>query len=144
MEMRKKLSSKNNKAKVQPKPAPTINLENFPKLITKPWSFRPNPIFTKSSTASNVASNDISSKDTSTSNANSIEATDKRHPWSFVHEKPNVHPSWVTNCGKLFSPEEIGPIFRDLTTNLKGCLNREEQLEVMFEIAAKYIYNGKP
>lgn len=158
IEMRQKMSAKNNQRK-PPRLAPQLgNRTTFPELPqqktktnvnsskttenannTNQWSFgrtfNKNPIFNIPDTAPAPSNTNLSSN-----------TTGKRYSeWiNSMANDPNVHPSWHVNCGKLFSAEECSRIFRDLVANLQGCTNKTEQLEVMFEIATKYILNDEP
>lgn len=147
IEMRTKMSSKNNKKKQTVKQSLNVDSSNFPELskgknkpsqtelpefqANNPWSLKKNPLF-KNGTSSSI--NDTTP----------ITPTNSNHPWTWVHENPNVHPSWKFNCGNLFSALECSKIFKELTSSLRNCMNKTEQLEVMFEVAVKYIYNGNP
>jgi len=89
-------------------------------------------------------------EDTETPKSNSkVSGTEKntnkvQRTMALIKNNPSIHPSWSLNFGELFLPEEIGMVFRELTTSLKTCINKEEQLCVMFELATKYIYNVEP
>lgn len=145
LEMRQKMSAKFNIRKPsnnQELPRTNSRLE-FPELPTKnSWSFGQNPLFKKSSTSKT----DFTLKATaSNSDTNAtITTTDKRHPWAWVHDNPNVHPSWPLKCGNLFSAMECSNIFKELTIELSQCMNKADQIQVMFKIATKYIYNDNP
>lgn len=102
---------------------------------TNQWSFgrtfKENPIF------NNPGSDNI--------NLSSNTMGKRYSSWaSSIAKDPNVHHAQQNNCGQLFSAEECSRIFRELVANLQGCHNKTEQLEVMFEIATKYVLNDKP
>lgn len=55
----------------------------------------------------------------------------------------NQHtPGRNANGKELFSIEEIMTITREIFQRLKNCQTKEDQLTLMFEISAKYIYNN--
>lgn len=140
----------NHKSSDNKKPPLTKSPTEFPELPSKnPWSLKKNPLFNPTSTADSIPPKDAASSSsiitapvTSNRDTNSsVFITDSRHPWVWVHENQNVHPSWKFKCGDLFSAMECAKIFKELTTELRGCMNKTDQLQVMFEIATKYIYN---
>lgn len=140
LEMRQKMSSKNN-AKKSLKEAPQLeNLSVFPELKAKTSNFRT----TRGESNQRPSNNPWSFgpfgylKKKQSSNPHNIETTVIVPPAIPESDSSKgAHPT-------LFEPDMIGIIFGELLRSLKDCQSKEQQLQVMFEIATKYIYNNVP
>lgn len=137
IEMRMKMSSKNNKTKPSLKTKDNLLSNNA---LNSPIEFPELPSWrtkTVPSTSSNL--NDP-------------------NPWSFGTRWPISTTSMTFNNVvnqstshtqiDLFTGEEIKTILPVIFNGLRKCQSREDQLQLMFEVAAKYIYiygnNGFP
>lgn len=144
IEMRQKMSAKGNHraTSITKKPPRFENAKEFPQLPSKnQWTLKKNPIFNE---FENPHSTQIRAEIATNTVNTDITPNDPRHPFVYIHEKPEAHPSWKLSCGNLFSAHQCSVIFKELTLKLRSCMNKQEQLEVMFELATKYLYDGTP
>lgn len=56
--------------------------------------------------------------------------------------------AWSRNTynisNNLLSPRAYSQIMTEMMHQLSNCQNRQEQIQVMFDIACKYVYGGRP
>ena len=117
IEMRNRLAASNNKKSTRPTAAPRKNLQNYPNLP-------------KSQTNGSNSSNIVQLPQP------------KNTDWSSLF---NSNSSAKTPmAANKFQLNEIGPIMSEVLSGLSRCQNKEQQLVLMFEMAAKYIYNVAP
>lgn len=121
LEMRTRLAATNNKKSAKPTPAPRNNLKNFPEMPK------------------------------SSKNSNAAAVTAPTHPakvtnWSsLLNTNPSTKSSSTANAATdKFQLSDIGPIMCEILTGLSRCQNKEQQLVLMFEMAAKHVYNVGP
>lgn len=134
LEMRIKLSSNNNKTKANLKLAPIDNNVNFPKL-----QIRNRKMSTSSHGPPQLESPlilpDLPAKPP---NHQSKWPFQNRLTFNKVLKIPDPVPK--DNRNELFTSEEIKIVLSAVFQGLEKCRTKAEQLEVMFEIASKYIY----
>lgn len=117
-EMRSSLAASNNKKPAKSTPAPRKDIKNFPEL---PKRSSKNPTATTDALQSNQpTTTNWSSMFNSGSSKGANTATNK------------------------FQVNEINQIMSEILIGLSKCQNKEQQLILMFEMAAKYIYNVGP
>lgn len=131
MEMRQKMSVKNNKIKSK--------MTIAPPRLDSPLIFP-----------------ELSSNNKKDSMNGSTRNNDTSHQWPFVNKttfnsmaRPASNKTDqpmlknAENADDLFTPHEISTVLNAVLQGLKKCKSKEEQLQLMFEIAAQYIY-GQP
>lgn len=130
IEMRNKLSSQSNhKSKSKPAPPPRLDARNFPQLNRKldsPIIFPELP----SSTAKGGTMGNFSLRFPTRMTFNNV-------------VKEGNQKGQQASSKELFKPEEIKVVLEAVFNGLNKCQTREDQLSLMFELAAHYIY-GQP
>lgn len=57
------------------------------------------------------------------------------------HQPPQFNVNHGSDNSNLFNIQEIQIIMRDIMTQLRNCKSKEDQFNVMFTLAAKYVYS---
>ena len=66
-----------------------------------------------------------------------------KHNQQFVPNVPtfNVSSAQSNSLNNLFSLQELQKIMQEILINLKNCKSKEDQFNLMFSLAAKYVYS---